>query len=181
MVFKITSIKARRCRGVTLAELLVSIAVGSILFLAVAVLGIYAGRSFAGLVNYTDLDARSRHALDTLTRDVRQVNRLVSNTSTTLTFEDADGASLQYVFSPDDRTLSRVKGGRTEVLLTECDDLNFSIFQRNPIGGTYDQYPTASAATTKLINVTWTCSRKILGTTMNTENVQTAKVVIRKQ
>jgi hypothetical protein len=74
-----------------------------------------------------------------------------------------------------------VKGGVTEVLLTECDNLSFAIFQRNPINGTYNQYPTASPATTKLINVTWTCSRKILGNTMNTENVQTAKVVIRKQ
>ncbi len=165
----------------TLVELMVALAVASLLLLAVAVLGIYGGRSFAGLANYTDLDAKSRNALDRLTKDVRQVNRLTASTATSLTFEDADGSSLQYVFSPDDRTLARVKGGVTEVLLTECDDLSFAIFQRNPINGTYDQYPTASPATTKLINVTWTCSRKILGNTMNTENVQTAKVVIRKQ
>lgn len=165
----------------TLVEIMVALAVASILLLAVAVLGLYGGRSFAGLANYTDLDARSRHALDRLTKDVRQVNRLTASTSTSLTFEDADGSSLQYIYSPDDRTLSRVKGGDTEVLLTECDNLSFAIFQRNPINGTYDQYPTASPATTKLINVTWTCSRKILGNTMNTENVQTAKVVIRKQ
>jgi hypothetical protein len=156
-------------------------AVGSLIFLAVAVLGLYAGRSFAGLVNYTDLDAHSRNALDHLTRDVRQVNRLVSSTATSLTFEDADGSSLQYVYSPDARTLSRIKGGVSKVLLTECDQMAFAIFQRNPIGGTYDQFPTASAATTKLINVTWTCSRKILGSTMNSESVQTAKIVIRKQ
>jgi hypothetical protein len=165
----------------TLVEIMVALAVASILLLAVATLGLYGGRSFAGLANYTDLDARSRHALDRLTKDVRQVNRLTASTSTSLTFEDADGSSLQYVYSPDDRTLSRVKGGATEVLLTECDNLSFAIFQRNPINGTYNQYPTASPATTKLINVTWTCSRKILGNTMNTENVQTAKVVIRKQ
>lgn len=165
----------------SLVEIMVALAVGSILLVAVAVLGIYGGRSFAGLANYTDLDAKSRNALDRLTRDVRQVNRLTASTATSLTFEDADGSSLQYVYAPDDRTLSRVKGGVTEVLLTECDNLSFSIFQRNPISGTYDQYPTASPATTKLINVTWTCSRKILGNTMNTENVQTAKVVIRKQ
>ena len=67
------------------------------------------------------------------------------------------------------------------MLLTECDSLSFEIFQRNPIGGTYDQFPASSPATAKLINVTWTCSRKILGTAMNTENVQTAKIVIRKQ
>lgn len=178
MVCKTTSTDRH---GFTLVEFLISMAVGSLIFLAVAVLGLYAGRSFAGLVNYAELDAKSRNALDQLTRDVRQVNRLTSNTATSLTFEDADGSTLKYVYSPDSRTLTRIKGGASKVLLTGCDKLSFAIFQRNPIGGTYDQFPTAAAATTKLINVTWTCSRNILGTKMNTENVQTAKVVIRKQ
>lgn len=175
---RITSTKAR---AFTLVELLISIAVASLIFLAVAVLGLYAGRSFAGLVNYAELDAKSRNALDYLTRDVRQVNSLVASTSTSLTFEDSDGASLQYVYSPDSRTLTRIKGGSSKILLTGCDRLSFSIYSRNPISGTYNQFPAASPSTAKLINVTWTCSRSILGTKMNTENVQTAKVVIRKQ
>ncbi len=179
MVCRTTSINKRA--GFTLVEFLITLAVGSLLFLAVAVLGLYAGRSFAGLANYTDLDVRSRNALDRLTRDVRQVNRLTASTSTSLTFEDADGSSLRWVYSPGSRTLSRIKGSSTEVLLTGCDALSWAIFQRNPVGGTYNQFPTGSPATTKLINVTWTCSRKILGTAMNTENVQTAKIVIRKQ
>jgi len=179
MVCKTTSTEARA--GFTLVEFLITLAVGSIIFLAVAVLGIYAGRSFAGLANYTDLDARSRNALDRLTRDVRQVNRLTASTATSLTFEDADGSALQYVYSPDARSLTRIKGGSRDVLLTECAELTFSIYQRTPIGGPYDQFPTAAAATTKLINVNWKCSRKILGTKMNTESVQTAKIVIRKQ
>ena len=179
MVYKTTSTKRRA--GFTLVEFLDSMAVGSLIFLAVAVLGIYSGRSFAALANYTDLDAKSRNALDRLTRDVRQVNRLTASTSTSLTFEDADGSSLRYAYAPGARTLSRIKGGVSDVLLTECDRLTFAIFQRNPIGGTYNQFPTGSPATTKLINVTWSCSRKILGTTMNTENVQTARIVIRKQ
>lgn len=179
MVCKTTS--TRRRAGFTLVEFMVSLAVGGILFLAVAVLGLYSGRSFAALANYTELDAASRNALDTLTRDVRQVNRLTASTSTSLTFEDADGGALEYVYSPNARTLTRRKGGDAKVLLTECDRLTFSIFQRNPIGGTYDQFPTGAPSTTKLIHINWTCSRQILGNTVNTENVQTAKVVIRKQ
>ena len=112
---------------------------------------------------------------------MRQVNQLTASTTNSLTFEDWDGAQLRYVYSPSARTLSRIKGATTDVLLTECNSVTFSIFQRNPIGGTYNQFPTGTPATTKLINVTWRCSRKILGTTMNTENVQTAKIVIRKQ
>jgi len=71
--------------------------------------------------------------------------------------------------NPAARTLSRSKGATNKVLLTECDALQFSIFQRNPVGGTYDQYPTATIADTKLVQVTWTCSRMILGSEVNTD------------
>lgn len=170
-----------RRRAFTLVEFMISLAVGSLIFLAVGVLGIYAGRTFAGLVNYAELDANSRNALDYLTRDVRGVKRLASSTSTTLTFVESDGTQLQYVYSPDAKTLTRIEGTKSKVLLTGCDSLSFSIYQRNPIAGTYNQFPAGSASTAKLINVTWSCSRDILGTKMNTENVQTAKVVIRQQ
>jgi hypothetical protein len=66
-------------------------------------------------------------------------------------------------------------------LLEQCDYLKFSIFQRNPIGGTYDQYPAATPATCKLVQLTWICSRPIVGSGKNTECVQSAKVVIRKE
>jgi hypothetical protein len=67
------------------------------------------------------------------------------------------------------------------MLLTNCDFLTFQIFQRNPVSASYDVYPTANAASCKLINVSWICSRSILGSRLNTESVQTAKIVIRKQ
>ena len=183
MVCKTTSTSGRRSRSraFTLSEFLVSMAVGSIMFVAVGVFGLYSAKSFASIANYVDLDAYSRKALDQLTKDVRQVNRLVSNSSTNLVFEDSDGSTLEYVYSPSAKTLSRVKNGNTQVLLKECGSLSFSIYQRNPIGGTYDQYPTASASTTKLINVTWRCTRNVMGKEFNSESVQTSKVVIRKQ
>lgn len=183
MVCKNISIENPVCRraAFTLAEFLVSMAVGSLIFVAIGVFGLYSARSFASIANYVDLDAHSRNALDQLTRDVRQVNRLVSNTSTNLVFENFDGSSLEYAYSPSAQTLSRIRGGVTEILLKRCDRLNFSIYQRNPVGGTYDQYATANAATTKLINVTWRCTRDVMGKRFNTESVQTSKVVIRKQ
>ena len=65
--------------------------------------------------------------------------------------------------------------------LTECDWLTFDIRQRNSIGGTYDLYPVATPGTTKVVNVSWSCSRTIFGRKENTESVQTARIVIRKQ
>lgn len=175
-----TKFRTRR-RGFSLIEMLVGTAVGSLLVTILSIFSLYSGRSLAAMWNYADLGQTSRKALDTMTRDIRQVNRLVDFTPTLLSFEDADGSLLHFVYNPATKRLRRIKGSDSQVLLEDCEYLTFSIFQRNPIGGTYDQYPTASPATCKLVQVSWVCSRKVLGNPRNTESVQTAKIVIRKQ
>ena len=102
---------------------------------------------------------------------------------TKLVFMDWDGSKLSYVYNPDTRLLRRFKNdvpGPTP-LLKECNSLKFSIYQRNPITGTYDQYPTATPATCKLVQLKWVCSRDLIMARRNTESVQSAKIVIRKQ
>ncbi len=165
----------------TLAEMCVAIGVASLLMLAVASFGLYTGKSFAGLGNYVDLEIHSQNALDKMTKAIRQTQELTSFSTNQLVFLDWDGAPLTYTYSPSARTLTQSKNGRTDVLLTECDFLCFSNFQRNPIPGTYDQYTTLSATNTKLVSMTWLCSRTIIGTKLNSESVQTAKIVIRKK
>lgn len=185
MVFKITSIKHahQRRAGATLVELMVSVAISSILLLALASLTFYTGRSFAALANYVDLDAHSRGALDTMSREIRQTKRLIAGTATTLTFEDFDGKTLIYAYDATHRLLTRTKDGvpDSKPLLTECNFLNFSMFQRNPVNGSYNQYPTANPATCKLVQLRWVCSRDLITARWNTESVQSAKIVIRKQ
>lgn len=181
MDFNNTSIDGRRARGFTLVELMVAMAVAALLMMVVGTIALYSGRSFAALANYTDLDHASRNALDILTRDVRQTQRLSSYQTNELVFVDSDGQPLTFRYSAADGTLRRIKGGTSQLLLTECDYLKFSIYQRNFIDGTYDQYDAATADTCKLIEVSWICSRQIFGKKVNTESVQTAKIVIRKQ
>lgn len=173
--------RGRRPAGTSLIELLVAMAIGALVTLATGGLSLYSGRSFAAMCNYVDMEIHSRNALDMMTRDVRQAVALRSFATNQLVFEDFDGADLTYSYSPTTKTLTRLKGGDSQVLLRGCDRLDFAIFQRNPLGGTYDFYPTASATTAKLIQVTWTCAREIFGTTVNTESVQMAKIVIRKK
>src|SRR5687767_10878430 len=116
-----------------------------------------------------------------MTRDIRQTVALSSYTPHRLTHSDADAVPLVYEYSPISRTLTRSKGAQSTVILTDCSALSFSIFQRNPSNAVYDYFPTATAANCKLVNVNWTCVRRVLGSPINSESVQTAKIVIRKK
>jgi hypothetical protein len=180
MVCKITSTK-RAQGGFTFVEFIVASGIGLIAMAALGMLILHTGRSFAAMANYVDLDSNSRHALDTMTRDIRQSESLTAFSATQLTFNYTNGVPLVYTYSPGARTLTRTFQNQSEVLLTECDELQFSIYQRNPVGGSYDQHPTASYATCKLVQLNWICSRTILGARMNTESVQSAKIVLRRQ
>lgn len=184
MDFRTTSTKSRRA-GLTLVETLVAVGLSSFIGLAIAFLSFYSGRSFAAMANYVDLEKQSQYALNTMSREIRQADYLAScitNGSyiTSLTFS-YDGTPLTYAFNQGARTLTRTYAGSSQTLLKECDFLSFLIFQRNPIGGTYGQYPAATPATCKMVQLTWVCSRTILGAKVNTESVQSAKIVIRKE
>lgn len=185
MVCKITSTRRqrRRCAGMLLAEAIIAIAVTALLVLVICVFSVFTGQSFAALFNYVDLDDANRLAIDQITRDVRQAKRVkvCATDGHSLTLEDADGTDISYVYNPSQKTLTRTRGGAHHVLLRECQRLSFVIGQRNTVGGSYDVYPAATPDTAKVVNVAWLCSRSILGIQQNTEAVQTARIVIRKQ
>ena len=171
--------QTHRRRGMTLIELLAAVGVGSLVLAAVGSLTVFTARSFEALKNYDSLDRYSRNALDTMSREIRQTRALTYYQTNKLIFLDRDGATnLTYFWNPVTLVLTRQKASATTVLLTNCDSLVFQISQRNPSNG-FNFYPAANAAGCKLINVTWICSRQVLGTTANTESLQTAKIVMR--
>lgn len=181
MVFKTTSTKKRKSLGFTLIEMLVSAAIGSMIIASTAAIIVYSTRSFAALWNYVELDQDSRNALDELTRDIRQADSLSSFEENKIILNFDGGKPLTFEWNPNTETLIRTYEGETKTLLEGCKWLQFSIYQRNPIGGSYDQWPTATATTAKLIQVSWRCAREITGAELNTESVQSAKIVIRRQ
>jgi prepilin-type N-terminal cleavage/methylation domain-containing protein len=164
--------------GMTLPEMMIAVLVASIVFGAVATLSMFGARSFVAMGNYADLDQASRNALDIMSRDIRQTKGLNSFNATKLVFQDSDTNTLTYVYDPSAKTLTRLKGTSRQILLKQCDYLNFDISQRNP-SNQFSFYPATSASMAKLIDVSWKCSRTILGAKVNTESVQTAKIVIR--
>ena len=169
----------------TLPEVLVSSGVGGIVLAAVAMLSIFSSRSFVAIGNYMDLDRASRNALDQISKEIRQTMALTSYATNQLVFTDFDTNALAFTWNPNTKQLTRTKNGTTKVLLNQCDYLAFHICQRNPIPGQFDFYPATNTSGVyvpslcKLVDVSWRCSRQILQKKVNTESVQTAKIVLR--
>jgi len=166
----------------------VGTALSGLIFIIVGSVMFYSARSFAAMTNYVDLDGQSRATLDQMSSEIRQADRLSSYATNQLVFQGTDPGSgaaytLTYRYDSAAKTLTRIVNGQSKVLLRECSYLQFSIFQRNPVGGTYDQYPVDDPSRPdlcKLVQLTWICSRDILKKQANTESVQSAKFVIRK-
>jgi Tfp pilus assembly protein PilW len=181
-----TTNKNRQC-GASLAETMVALGISSMVMALLASLLLYQARSCAAMASYTDLDRYSRNSLDIMTKELRQANRITTCSTTNLTAEMIDpttGAtnSLSYAYNPSKSTLVRSFKGVKSTLLKEIrpNSIKFSMFQRNPVSGTVDQYATTNVALCKVIQFTWLCSRTIIGNSNFTESVQSAKVVIRK-
>ena len=68
----------------------------------------------------------------------------------------------------------------TRTNLAGCDQWTFSMFQRTPTNN-WTFYPASDKSLCKLIQMSWKCSRTILGKKINTEEVMTAEVVLRNK
>ena len=158
---------------------MVASALGLLTLAAVGSLSWYSGRSFAAVANYVDLDQASQLALDKMSREIRQAHRVTDYSTTSLSLLDVDKNPLDFVYDSDARSLFRVSGGQTNTLLKGCDFLQFAKYQHTAISNTFDAYDPAYVTNTRLIQVTWMCSRKVLGAKVNTESVQSAKIALR--
>src|SRR5579884_999007 len=196
MKISISSSKAAK-RGFTLFEMIVATGAGGLLFAAVAVMMMYGGKSTAMMGNYVALDQSDRDTLDTITTDIRQANMVTSYATNQLQLQTTDvntGATntLTYTYNATNGTLTRVlspfgvasvaTNTTTTLILSNivANKFSFGMYQRNPIRGVVDQYTTTNASLCKVVQVSWTCSKSVLGIG-ETESVQSAKIVIRKE
>jgi hypothetical protein len=186
--------RGKRVGGMTLVEVMVCVGLGSMVLAMAGSLWLFGSRSFAAMANYAELDAKSRIALDLMSRDIREASGVTGFTNSGsirwLQVTNADQATaITYTWNAGPRTLVCQKTGEPDqVYLTECDRWDFDLFQRAPQkSGSYVFFPATNTAgaydlsVCKLINMTWKCSRTILGSRLNTESVQTAQVVLRNK
>ena len=176
---------ARLGRGYTLIETIVAVAVFGIAGVALASAFLFSIKSFAAMGNYAALDQANRQAMDLLTREIRQAKQVTAYSTNSITIVNGDTLTVTYLFHPQTKQLIRsASDGTSKALLNDCNLINFNLFQRNPVNGTYDIYPTATEnwqQTVKVVQLSWRTSRTLFNGLAQTENVQTARIVIRKQ
>ena len=184
----INRIRQRGETAFSLVELMMAMAIGGIVLVMIGSLSLWSGRSFAAMANYADLDNASRNALDRITREIRQVQGLNTYTDDffqkELSLIDSDGQPLYFRYNKAEKTLTRVKSGEAQTLLRDCSLLNFNLYQRNNVSNTFNQYQVATGTnaslTCKVIQINWICSRRLFPSELlNSESIQTAKIVIR--
>jgi len=183
-----------RARGFTLVEMMVAVAVGCLLLAALATIYVFSLRSFAAMANYSDLNQKSRYASDIVSRDIRCADKVVSATptpaaATQVELEPAD-ASGNIIYKYDDvaGTLTKIKNAQTNVLLSGVSSLSFTLYQRPfPMTTPYDgngneSFPPASLVTdAKLVAFQWSCSRRLIGSLNNSEDLEAAMVELRNK
>lgn len=169
---------SRSLSAMSLIEILVSVFLSTILFAALSMLWVNGARSVLAMTNYTELDRASKYALDIMSRDIRQAKAMTSYSANSIAMTNTTGTAYSYTYNSGAKTLTRTFGGVNKVLLTGCDRLAFTIYQRTPTNNfTFTKTTVLNEA--KLVDVNWKCSRQLMGQLANTESIQTAKIVMR--
>jgi len=164
--------RANATSGMTLMELLVGTAVGSILVAILFTLTGFGQRSFAIVANDSQLDAKSRYALDLLSRELKEATRvtgLSSNSgSKSLTLTNAASrVGISLTWNSAQRTLVLNETGSSfltnKVLLTACDQCNFSLYNHAVTfgGGAASLNPATNLADCKVVGLYWSCATNL--------------------
>jgi len=191
MASKIMYIKLapRAKRAWTLMEMMVAVGIFSLVGMALMGTYLFSIKSMASMYNYCLLDQYNRQAMDQLTREIRQSKKVLSYSTNSITIQavNDDGATpiVTYSFSPSTRKMVRTSSdGTSKILLNNCSLLSFQLFTRCPSNGVFGSFPVAVnnwSNTVKVLQLTWKTSMSLPSGVINSENVQTARIVIRKQ
>jgi prepilin-type N-terminal cleavage/methylation domain-containing protein len=170
--------------GFTLMEMMVALLAGLMILASVVYTSISLTHSMVAISNYYQLDTSSRNTLDVMSRDIRNASALTSFATNTITMTGTNynGAPYSFTYNWDGANMWRLYtiSNNTEkwLMLSNCAYLAFSNYTRVPQSN-FTFLAVGATNRTKLISVSWKCSRSILGAKLNTESVQTAKIVIR--
>jgi Tfp pilus assembly protein PilW len=191
MVFNRTSWNKGRLRGLTLVEYMFATTIGVVVLGASLILWGFASRTAAMLYGYVDLAATSKHALDSISQQIRNARTVQSCSATQLVLSvpsdlTTNNATVTFGFNSVSQMLVLTvvetnQATRVKTLLTRCTNFQFSVFQRTPKSNTFDVEPLVFTNTAKVVTMQWRCTRPLRGDQEMIEDQVSAKVVIRSK
>lgn len=176
----------------TLIEVMIAMTVFTIAGGAVMTAYVFGLRSFQALSNYAQLDQQNREAMDKLSREVRQsiaVTGRSTNSNSSLRLlvgVNASGQNTNVTYNFNGKSMTRTLTlnttviGPVQTMLTNCTLVHFNLCMRPP-NTNFGYFKTDDLGEAKMVDLTWKTSRSLPGGVQNTENIQTARIVIRKQ
>lgn len=185
------SIRSFQC-GMTLVEVLVACGLGLIVLTVALTLFAFGLRSFAGLGNYATLSGQSRISVDLMSRELRKATQVTgANTNLPVKWlaltNAIDGTTNLFSWDSTSGILTWENSAQPmRTNLTGCDEWDFCLYQRSPQTN-WVFYPATNSAGVmdlslcKLIDMSWKCSRAVLGMKINTEEAQTSQFVLRNK
>lgn len=186
-------VRRRSASGFSLVEMMIALVIGIVVIGAVLVVAISTRFNYMAMGNYAALDDQSRHALDYISREVRDSSQVIAFSTNAPQYLQLSNQTTRVIvtLTYSNNMLTLAKTGQTNLtLLTGCTGWGFSLYDKYPLfsSNSITFCPSTNAATgfidptfTKVINMTWKCQRTILGTKLNTESVQTAQIILRNK
>lgn len=176
----------------TLVETLIAVALSVVVLGSMMSLYTSGAISFNAMGNYLDMDTKSYRTLDLVSREIRNSNILLSYTNNqTLVLSNnyarnGAGQITKIMYDPSSGTVIMTRTGQTIAsLLTGCDQFSFQLYNHAPDTTSFTTnvafYAATNAAQCKMIQISWKCTRKIMGSKLTTESVQTAQIVLRNK
>ena len=172
---------------------MIASSIGLMVITVALVLWAYASKNTASLLGYMELSTASKGALDRMSQQIRNAKYVRSCSSTQLVLIVPGGTvddprTMTYTYSPARQEVLQIYASgsaatrETKTLLTGCTNFSFSVFQRTPISNSFMLTTNAwDTNTAKVVQMQWTCLRKVTGDKSSLENQVSAKVVIRNQ
>lgn len=164
-------------RGFSLAELLIATAIAAMILTVAASTVVTLAKGSRSLMNYTEMNTQSRHALDNLGLYLRSASDVHTATSTRLVIDRIDHAGntekIAYDYDPDARTLTMTRGGLARIILTDVDSLSFNYF-------TLRQAPTLNPLEVKHVQLEAELTRDVLSLT-NHNYIISARFMLRNR
>lgn len=182
---------ARRRGAFTLVEYLFATSIGLVVLTAALLLWAYGTKTCASLLGYVELAQSSKLALDRISQQVRNARQVESCSPTSLTllipgFTGVHPHRMIYSYDSTNHVLRQTfkknpGHGETTTLLTECTNFYFQVFQRTPSNNFVLHTNAWNTNTAKVVQMNWTCIRKVTGSQSAIEKQVSAMVVIRNK